>query len=128
VNTGSPSLAFRLNGRTDAVHQVTAIRSDGTTLTNNPGGGGYSANALPSADARQLGTATTDYVYCALKIERYASSNTRKVMQMTYGATDIAIQSVGYFYAVDAISSIQIRTSNGTSTFSGGTYTLWGIK
>lgn len=124
INTGSTSLVLRLNNRTDNTMQVTAMRTSAGTNVQD----GLNSYLDPTSGDSSMGTSSTAYHFASFYIRNYSQSNTRKTIEMTYTLDGAAYSSIGYFYATDNISSLQIRTRNATATFSGGTYTLYGVK
>ena len=122
VATGT-ALAFRCNGVTSGYY-LTTLRSVSTTALNQ----GPVAYLCPTATDINLPTATNT-VSSTLYIRNYTAT-TQKPVQTAYGDTDnsTSFYGVGYINTTSAITSIQIRTVNGTSTFNGGTYTLYGVK
>ena len=124
----STNLGIRINGSSTAsyngsyTYATSATRTlIGTNMTYwDISGGGQIVTTAP----------TTDQFVCEIK--EYASANVSKPMTtVSYNQNgDRAVN--GIFSNVNtvtaAITSITILTSNGTSTFSGGTYVLYGVK
>lgn len=117
------ALAYRCNGVTSGYY-LTTLRSISTTVLNQAS----AAYLAPTTTDINLPTATNT-VSSTLYIRNYTAT-TQKPVQTSYGDTDNATNfyGVGYINTTSAITSIQIRTVNGTSTFNGGTYTLYGVK
>jgi hypothetical protein len=120
VNSASP-LAFRVNNNSTNDYCFTHMECQATTIVNTtnvtylrPGNG-------------NLPTSTSSHFYY-LYIRSYANSLTKTYI---LGGADASNQNwftIGAKTLTAAISSIQIRTQAGTPTFSGGTYTLYGVK
>jgi hypothetical protein len=71
--------------------------------------------------------ASTSIVY----IRNYATTSAKQITATFSTITDAGggnYWSFGSYESSTAISSISIRSSNGTSVFGGGTYTLYGVK
>jgi hypothetical protein len=124
VNTASP-LSYRFNGQTAGYNSVGLNTSSATNLYTSGG-----ASMFPSVN-KNLPTSTNSHS-STVYIRNYTSTSSRKTIVMTYdaGTTGESILSVGNLGSagVSAITSIDIRTELGTPTFSGGTYTLYGVK
>lgn len=123
--TASQDLSFRINGGTGSSYRYSGLLSNSASIVSTTSTA--VTQMLPAAGNQQVPTNTTTYNSATLRIENYALSNLRKVYQMTYGASSNTIFTVGEYTSSSAVSSIQIRM-NGTATFSGGTYTLYGVK
>ena len=71
--------------------------------------------------------ASTSIVY----IRNYATTSAKQITATFSTITDAGVGnywSFGSYESSTAISSISIRSSNGTSVFGGGTYVLYGVK
>ena len=118
-SSGGDPLGVRLNGNTGTVYRGT-YGEQGNTSWVAPA-------ATTRLDFKNADTSSaTQYATCILNIENYASSTGGK--GITYllgrvGSTTFGIQS---YDSVTAITSLTILVNAGT--FSGGTYTLYGVK
>ena len=120
VNTGSP-LVFRVNNNSTADYNGVTTRTDTSTnvlITST-------AYFQPS-DGSNLPTSSSNVSYW-FNILNYTTS-IHKNYQFGGTSTSAAYSCTGWKNVTAAISSIQIRMANGTSTFSGGTYSLYGVK
>lgn len=122
VNTGT-ALAYRINGVTSATYGARGIATDSTTVV-----GTSTQTILYANQGSNLPTSASNE--SAILYIRDYTKNARKTMECSYaaGANAFTNYQVGYAATTSAITTIEIRTVNGTSTFSGGTYTLYGVK
>ena len=125
--SGPTILAMRLNGLATGTGYF-SIRQlfNSTTQSNNA-----SDNQWALTGSNNLGTSanTTDSFICTF--DEYAVANTVKRMQINawHANGDGGYQGLYTCSGVTgAITSITIRSYNGSATFSGGTYTLYGVK
>ena len=121
VNTACQCF-FRINSNSTATHAFTLMRTTASTLNRQ---GGF-ASMMYSMDANV--TATNTGQNAVIVFPNYTLASSSKIITATgaFSSGDTA-QAVFWSPNTAAITSIQIRT-DGTSTYSGGTYTLWGVK
>lgn len=125
VNSAT-SLGIRINGSTSANYQSNMVRSD--TATN-----AFNSSSATYWRVGNTNLATTSKSQNAFRcwFPEYATANPYKMMfvsgyfsEMGNGIWEVACNTS----ITAALSSITIHSENGTSTFSGGTYTLYGVK
>ena len=121
VNT-STYLGIRINNVSTATYGVTGVRSDSATNSLNTSLTSLHLNTGTS----NLSTSVQTY-QSTLQISNYTFAGYKTYNWTTATDSQSAI-GPGWAPTTAAVTSIQIRTGNGTSTFSGGTYTLYGIK
>jgi hypothetical protein len=110
------------------------VRLNGNTGNNYRGVYGETAGTAWSApgassflDARNFSSTTsTVYGTWTWLIENYASSTGQKPITMMGTASTMGVFGIQYFNSAAAITSMTIINTVGS--FSGGTYTLYGIK
>ncbi len=123
VNSANP-FAFRVNNNAGNYYQ-TYMRT-GTSANDSQG---LTTYASATGGAVNLPTSSSN-VHFWLYIRNYTNTMS-KVWNFFYAS---GTAQYGYFGAgynqsfTSAVTSIQLRTDAGTSTFSGGTYTLYGVK
>lgn len=121
-------LTMRINGSTAAAYN--GSYSIATQATRYLIGTNQTSWDITCGSSLVTTAPTTDQFVAV--INEYASANVSKPM-MTYSYHQNGDRATnGWFSNVNtvtaAITSITIFTQNGTSTFSGGTYTLYGVK
>ena len=121
TNTASQGF-LRINSNSTASHAFTIMRTSASTL-NRQGG----ATAMMYSMDIDLTTTNTGQ-NAVMEFPNYTLASSSKIVFGT-GAFTTGDVATAVFSSPNtaAITSIQIRT-NGTATYSGGTYTLWGIK
>jgi hypothetical protein len=123
VNTGTP-IAFRVNAKSTGYTTLVATLNNATWISST------SENSIRTGGGN-IETGANDRTY-VLQIENYASAVQYKpITSRSVGDAGDGGNSTIAFSNVDtnaAFTSINIRTVNGTSTFSAGTYTLYGVK
>jgi len=119
VDSGSP-IRIQIDGDTGNNYQTSFYRSDGTAISNTGATAGWANND-------NISTSANSHRFW-MHIPNYANTNINKtaIAQWTDG-------SIAWFMncgsAVNGdITSLTITTTGGTSTFSAGTYTLYGVK
>jgi hypothetical protein len=123
VNIGS-TIAYTLNGNDTSVYYRARIPLDTGTI---------SATSSPEANFRPSGVnvpTTTNATTDILTIQNYTTTTPHF---MTHQESSLVTGNAGYaafgnFAVSAAITSIGITTRDLTSTFSGGTYTLFGVN
>jgi hypothetical protein len=124
VNTGT-KLAFRFNSTSSGVYTTKIGRADTTTWTTD-----YGQSSLWVTQSN-ISTGSNDNT-TVLHIGNYAATSYKEIWggYFNYHPTGADGAAIAFCNFGDntAITSINIRTENGTSTFSGGTYTLYGVK
>jgi hypothetical protein len=125
-NTGA-GLGLRINGSTSAsayqgTIQITSSVTQKTTGADSQWGISNGAALITSAP-------TADQWVCIF--EEYAVNGGNKRMRLSafHGNGEGGFSGIYHCSSVTApITSVSIRSTNGSSTFSGGTYTLYGVK
>jgi len=115
-------LALRVNNITTSTYDTISISTNTASVNNNVG---LSACAI-SFGAGNLDTSTTTFSDM-IKIDNYASATVSKAINFTCAHTGSNL-GTAWANTTAAVTSLQIRTGNGTSTFSAGTYTLYGVN
>ena len=123
LNTGNV-LSFRLNGNSGSIYsQLRGMLASGFDFA------GSLPAIVPSSDDL-VTTSNNATVY--FEIKNYATSNSHKaiVIQTSNDASSGAKSAICFanMNNTDVVTEINIRPYNGTSTFSGGTYTLYGVN
>jgi hypothetical protein len=94
-------------------------------------GGGTAAIASSGllTPANQTTTSTADRVAYILDVYDYTSTTNAKVYTL-FGKTSAsnAIVAVGTYERLAAVTQLVLANNNGTSTFSGGTVRIYGVK
>jgi len=121
VNSGT-TLCFRVNSVTTSTYASVIMKTDGTTLVRSAANTFMDSNAN-SMNMPESTSANSGFLY----IRNYASTQNKDI-QLGYAVSDTTYSGIGFAPVTAAITSIQIIGRNGTSTFSGGTYTLYGVK
>jgi hypothetical protein len=122
VNIAS-AFGFRLNSTSTASHQVAMLKSSSNGVGNDP-----SATYL-DANGNNVALPTSTSTNSAFLYIRNYTSTLYKNIELGYSNSSDNWSGVGFVPGLTAaVTSIQVRTRNGTSTFSGGTYTLYGVK
>jgi hypothetical protein len=120
VNTAT-TLCFRVNSNTG--------NQFGTWLTTG-------SSSLRTDVARTFLDSNGNYInmpestgtdFGFLNITNYTSTQYKNI-ELGYSTATETITGIGFVPTNSAVTSIQIRGRNGTSTFSGGTYTLYGVQ
>ena len=118
-----------ITGQTSGYRGSYLINNNGSTSTGNA-----TTDNLTRTILYAVKNDPNEYNYGSILFMNYASTNARKVFQIrgevyTNGNTPyggLAVNAINYS---SAISSITIGLEGGAATtFSAGTYTLWGIK
>ena len=115
-------LAITCNSYTTANHYYNAL------IGSTSGATADSSATLFRIDANLPVTSAGVYSYWTFP--NYTQAR-QKIVNATYRLTSAGSNNRTMFFGnldTAAISSIQIKTENGTSTFSGGTYILYGVK
>jgi hypothetical protein len=121
VNTAT-GIAFRINGSTSTYWRLGAdLDTSGWNAASDNKFRPYGSN-LPTSGSQWQNT---------LLIENYADSSSLKPYsgrEMTNNASAGTVFFAGNSSITAAITSITVLTVNGTSTFTGGTYILYGVN
>lgn len=117
-------LSYRFNSDSGSVYSMNFMYVDGTTLATE-----YGQTAM-YVTRNNYGTSSNNNS-SILYIKNYATTSGKDITgafanDHPTGAN--AFKMFGNYGSTTAISSISMRTLNGTSTFSGGTYKLYGVK
>jgi hypothetical protein len=119
-------MAFRLNGSSSAIYTEKGFVLNDTAWRNNQNQTQFS----PATQAVNIPTSANDDTY-SLFIEEYTQTAykniTTSMRDSASGGAD-SYNTFNDFTSTTAITSITIKGSNGTSTFSAGTYALYGVK
>jgi hypothetical protein len=115
-------IAYRFNSNSNSVYSQAGIYSGSTSVVN----GGPTTTARGGFATYDLDT-SAENTSAFISISDYDSTNYKNI-NMGFANASGAIFGNVRFNSATAITSIQITTSSGTATFSGGTYILWGIK
>jgi len=123
-SVGGKFLGFRINAVTTSTYNGVGLSGNQVTNINyanqsflHPGIG---ANNLPSSASTQLYT---------LSIPSYTFAGYKNYLT-TFASSDITYTNFMHNWVptTAAVTSIEIRTTTGTGTLTGGTYTLYGVK
>jgi hypothetical protein len=118
----SSTLAFRLNSVTTSTYRVRLIRVTQASLQAD------GPTTYLDANGNTVGLPTsTSTISSFLDIRNYTSTQFKNI-QLGYASSNESWSGAGFAPVSAAITSIQIRTQSGTANFSGGTYTLYGVK
>jgi hypothetical protein len=119
-------MIFRLNGNTSGIYTEKGFVLNDTTWRNNTNQVYFS----PATQAVNIPTTSNNDTY-SLYIEEYTQTAykniTTSMRDSASGGAD-SYNTFNDFGSTTAITSITIAGSNGTSTFSAGTYALYGVK
>jgi hypothetical protein len=119
-------MAFRLNGSSSAIYTEKGFVLNDTAWRNNQNQTQFS----PATQAVNIPTSANDDTY-SLYIEEYTQTAykniTTSMRDSASGGAD-SYNTFNDFTSTTAITSITIKGSNGTSTFTAGTYALYGVK
>jgi hypothetical protein len=119
-------MIFRLNGSTSSIYTEKGFSLNNTVFRNNVSQAYFS----PATQEVNIPTSANDDAY-SLFIEEYTQTAYKNITtSMRDSASDGAesYNTFNNFASPTAITSITIAGSNGTSTFSAGTYALYGVK
>ena len=124
VNTATP-LAFRIENNSTGSYSGAGMKASSASTI-----GYFNETKIMPSNSASLPTNSTTKHSASLMIKNYAQANHKAITtEYSQSGTNSAYL---YVHATPdsspAVTSIQIRTDNGTSTFSGGTYTLYGVK
>ena len=120
--TAATYLGLRINNGSAATYNSIAMSTNTGTLTNQVGlTQCHITNGVPN-----LGTSATTYMQ-TIKIDNYASATVAKPIIYSSTTTESNL-GVAWTPQTAAVTSLQIRTGNGTSTFTAGTYILYGVN
>jgi len=122
VNIAS-AFGFRVNSISTANHEVRLIRASGTNLTGSAG------DTYLDANGNNVALPTSSSTNSAFFYVKNYTTTLYKNIQLGYSSSVDNWSGLGFVPGLTAaVTSIQVVTRNGTSTFSGGTYTLYGVK
>jgi hypothetical protein len=123
-NTTASQCVFRYNSDSSANYNSWfALLTDATPISETDRTYTQTSRNNISTSAN----ASTSILY----IRNYATTSAKQITASFSTITDAGggnYWSFGSYESSTAISSISIRSSNGTSTFGGGTYVLYGVK
>lgn len=126
VNTTATNIGIRINGSSSLVYTETFLRTDSATNTNIT-----AATSWVGYSSANMGLGATSTDSLIFIFPEYARTDTYK---MFYGngfrdAQGNGAWAIGVNKSVTtAITELNIITTNGTSSFGGGTYILYGVK
>lgn len=122
----STTLLIRPNGTQDVTAYMYQVYDTASGSSGNNGTGGYDIITPDMSTSSQPASTCM-----ALDIFQYSNSSFGKPFSLRgghRGANLGAFNGGGIFRSTSAISSIVFRTANGSSTFSGGTVLIYGVK
>lgn len=115
-------LGLRINNNTGSNYEASWTKATDTSI--------FSSGSTTALDLLPANMYTSDYDdSCFVKISNYKSADSHTISG-SYSLLYAGYGGNGSYYVNlnGAITSLQIRNLNGTSTFGGGTYTLYGVK
>jgi|688.fasta_scaffold184021_2 hypothetical protein len=119
-------LVFRLNGNTSGIYTEKGFVLNDTAWRNNQNQVYFS----PTTQAVNIPTSANTHAY-GFYIEEYSQTSSKNMTTSYRDSASAGADSYNTFNnfgSTTAITSITIAGSNGTSTFSAGTYKLYGVK
>ena len=119
-------MIFRLNGSTSSIYTEKGFALNTTTWRNNVSQAFFS----PATQEVNIKTTSNSDTY-SLFIEEYTQTAYKNITTSMRNAASGGAESYNTFNdfnSTTAITLITIAGSNGTSTFSAGTYALYGVK
>jgi hypothetical protein len=119
-------MVFRLNGNTSGIYTEKGLVLNDTAWRNNTNQVYFS----PTTQAVNIPTGANTHAY-SFYIEEYSQTSSKNMTTSYRDSASAGADSYNTFNnfgSTTAITSITIAGSNGTSTFSAGTYTLYGVK
>ena len=123
VNTATP-IGLRLNGNASSNYASKYGALNSTSWLLQPD---YSQLYIDGANIN-IPTTANDWVY-TLEINDYASAKFHDIYAtLRTGGTSTDYNSFNNFRVAAAITSITIKGDNGTSSFTGGSYILYGVN
>jgi hypothetical protein len=123
VNTTNP-ISLRLNGNTSSNYASKYGALNSTSWVLQPD---YSQLYIDGANVA-IPTTANDWVY-TVEINDYASAKFHDIYAtLRTGGTSTDYNSFNNFRQAVAITSITIKCDNGTSSFTGGSYILYGVN
>jgi len=124
TNSGTP-LTARINGVTSADYSGVILQTAGTATDTY----GTNSSLMFNAGSFNLPTSANNQSY-SLFIPNYAAATFHNYQTFSAGGSSTVKTAFGSHFSNTsaAVTSIQIRTQDGTATFSGGTYTLYGVS
>jgi hypothetical protein len=114
-------MGIRVNNITGATYNTMNMQTNNGTLVNNVG-----LTVLNITSGINLDTSSTTFQQ-TIKIDNYTSATVSKAVNFSCAHNESNL-GVGWANTTAAVTSLQIRTGNGTSTFSAGTYILYGVN
>lgn len=117
----STYMGIRINNITTATYNTNCMVTNQATLGNEVG-----TTSLNITSGINLTTSTTTYSQ-TFKIDNYTSATVSKPINFSVSHTQTNL-GVGWADTTAAVTSLQIRTGNGTATFTAGTYILYGVN
>jgi len=124
-HSNQPALLLRFNGDSGASNYRWVSINTGNTSVNTSSAGS-SISLLPN----NIGGNSTSYASAYVEIPNYALTNVRKAITTigNYGDGSVPLSSfaTGGWVSASAITSITILVSS--DSFTGGTYTLYGVN
>ena len=121
--SGGTGLGIRLNNVSAATYSACSLASDSATPSSTAS---VSYMHLTGSTGNLPTSAST--VMQTFFINNYAWASGYKTCSFTSSNTVAATIGSAFGVTTAAITSLQIRTQNGTSTFTAGTYTLYGVN
>jgi hypothetical protein len=123
INTGTTGLGIRINNVTAATYNFISMITQTGALNNNAS----LTSINTTSNMVQLNTTATDQQQ-VIRIENYAQAGVFKAINWQNGDASNSCLGIGFANTSAAVTSIQMRTVNGTATFNNGTYTLFGVN
>jgi hypothetical protein len=128
VNTSTSRINLRINEVTDGLYGRWFMQSNGS---NGGDGASNTSWKLSDGTTNNITTSSTNYVSASILFPNYADTTTQKSMSFQIQDRASTYSSLGgtagtAAATTSAISSIQIISQS--NNFSGGTYTLYGVK
>lgn len=120
TGSATENIAFRYNGVTTAAYQQVGFRSSSSAILNDTSQTQHFTSQI------SLQTTNSQYQSFGLIVRHYSKATYHNVQ--FFGNNDgQSIFFNGFIPTAAAINSLTIKTAS-TATFSGGTYTLYGVK
>ena len=119
-------MVFRLNGSTSSIYTEKGFVLNDTVWRNNVNQTSFD----PATQVVNIPTSANSNAY-GFYIEEYSQTSYKNMTGSYRNASSGGADSYNTFFDFNsstAITSITILASNGTSTFSAGTYKLYGVK
>jgi len=123
VASSTDTLNFRVNGITSSNYSQVILRSNNTTLGSNINAAFFD----PSAGGIIVQTTNDNQIY-TLEIANYTATGYKSYQMLASDSTNTRYGFGHQLSVTSAITSITIKLNDPARTFTGGTYTLYGVK